>query len=85
MVHYDFKEDKASQLSQWPSLRFSNWVGMIRWKEGYDGKANPLVRLLNPVSWIFLIVVFFIVAFLEGFPSSWKGMREFIRDETVWL
>lgn len=80
-----FEEDKRAQLAQTLGLRVINAIGMVNWKTNYYNDAIPMIRLLHPVTWVWLIVIIIIATFLDGFPRTIKSAREFIREETVWL
>jgi hypothetical protein len=80
-----FEQNKAARLKKHPMLRVLNAIGVISWSEGKYKTAEEKLRLVHPVTWLWVGIGFFVFIFMEGVP---QGIREFVRackEETcIW-
>jgi hypothetical protein len=81
----NFASDKAAKLKRLPLLRFYNALGMFAWEETVYKDAEQKLRLLHPLSWIFIVATFFVGAFMEGFPEIVKELKQSFKHDTVWF
>jgi hypothetical protein len=84
MTH-TFASDKAAKLKRMPLLRVMNAVGMVAWKEAAYNDAEQKARLLHPLTWLFIVVSFFVHAFMQGVPSTVEDLKGTIKNNTVWF
>jgi nicotinamide riboside transporter PnuC len=76
---------KAEKLKRMPLLRVLNALGLFAWKETAYDYAEQKLRLLHPLSWIFIVVTFFVGGFVEGFPGVAKELKQSFKHDTVWF
>jgi hypothetical protein len=79
-----FAEDKADKLKRLAGLRIANALGVIAWREDRYGCAQQLLRLLHPLSWIYLMLVIQYSVVAYGVIEVSKELKNLWRDETVW-
>lgn len=79
-----FNEDKAKKLNRKPVLWVFNAIGMVAWREEY-GLAEQKLRLLHPLSWVWLAIVCVYGIFSQGIPETVKDIRYNLKHETVWI
>jgi hypothetical protein len=84
MTH-TFASDKAAKLKRLPLLRVMNAIGMVAWKEAAYNDAEQKMRLLHPLTWLFIVVSFFVHAFMQGVPSTVEDLRDTIKNDAVWF
>lgn len=78
-----FVKNKTAKLKRMVGLRIFNLLGMVAWRND-SGDANQLLRLLHPLTWVWIGVAFFTAMILQGVPSSMKDLVYCIKNETVW-
>ena len=76
---------KAEKLKRMPLLRVLNALGLFAWKETKQDYAEQKLRLLHPLSWLYIIAVFFVGGLMEGFPGIVKEVKQAFKDDTVWF
>ena len=76
---------KAAKLKRMPLLRVMNALGMFAWKETEQDYAEQEIRLLHPLTWIFLVAAFFVGVFMQGVPATVEDLRDSIKNDTVWF
>ena len=77
----DFQESKQGKLNRLPLLRAMHYIGMIRWREDKYGEAIQHLRLLHPLSWIYILPMTIVSVLMQGVPET---IRELKQLETVW-
>lgn len=80
-----FASDKAAKLKRMPLLRVVNALGMIAWRESVYNDAEQNIRLVHPLTWVFLVAAFFVVVFMQGVPETVEDLRDTIKNDTVWF
>ena len=68
-----------------PLLRVMNTIGMCTWKETEYNYAEQNLRLLHPITWLFIVVAFFVGAFMQGVPDTIKDLKNVIKEDMVWF
>ena len=76
---------KAEKLKRMPMLRVLNALGLFAWKETAYDYAEQKLRLLHPLSWLYIVAVFFVGGFVEGFPGVVKDLKQSFKHDTVWF
>jgi nicotinamide riboside transporter PnuC len=76
---------KAAKLKRMPMLRVLNALGLFAWKETAYDYAEQKLRLLHPLSWIFIVVTVFVGVLMEGVPGIVKELKQSFKDDTVWF
>lgn len=79
-----FEESKNHKLRQLPVLKILNILGMIAWVEEY-GEANQRLRLLHPLSWVWLFAMIVCGIFMYGFIAVKGEIKNVFQEETVWF
>lgn len=79
-----FEESKADTLNRLPVLRFMNVIGMIAWREDRYGGAKQWLRMLHPLSWVWLIVMVLFASVMHGVVEVWEEVKTLWRDKCVW-
>jgi hypothetical protein len=83
-VNMNFEQDKADKLKRQRGLRVMNALGMIAWHEDGYSDAQQKIRLLHPLSWLWLFGVVLGAFILYGLVEVAKEAKALIRDETAW-
>lgn len=80
-----FAEYKAEKLKRLPALRLMNILGMVAWREcEYDG-AKQHIRLLHPLTWLWVIAAFLVGTVIQGIPDTLSDVNYSLKHETVWF
>lgn len=72
---------KQNKLNRLPLLRLMHYMGMIAWREDKYGESQQHLRLLNPLSWIYALLITIVSIYVQGVPET---IREWKEEETVW-
>jgi hypothetical protein len=80
-----FASDKAAKLKRLPLLRVMNALGMVAWRESVYNDAEQETRLLHPLTWILIVVAFFVGVFMQGVPATVEDLAASLKDDTVWF
>lgn len=79
-----FEEDKRGKLARLKVLRFMNAIGMIAWREDRYGCAQQCLRMLHPLSWVWLFVYVCFAVVMHGAIEVFKELKRTWKEETVW-
>lgn len=79
-----FEEDKADKLQRLVMLRIINALGLIAWHEDRYGCADQRLRLLHPLSWVWMLLRILVALVLVGVPETVREVKHAIREDTVW-
>jgi hypothetical protein len=80
-----FHQTKKDKMDRMPLLRVFNLLGIISWVEDRWGEADQKIRLVHPLSWIWIIVVFLYGVVASGVPSAIEDIKTCLKEETVWF
>lgn len=80
-VSMDFQKSKQGKLKVLPWLRIMHYIGMIGWRADKYGEAIQHLRLLHPLSWIYILLITITSVLMQGVPET---IRELKQLETVW-
>ena len=78
-----FEEDRADKLNRMRGLRILNVLGMIAWREDRYGCAEQKLRMLHPLSWLWVSVMLLVGVVLHG-AIAICGEAKNLRNEMVW-
>ena len=81
---YISKADKAAKLKRSILLRFMNMIGMISWHKDRYEQSVQKIRLLHPVSWVWIALVLLFGILAYGFLETKREIKSLFRDETVY-
>ena len=81
----NFASDKAAKLKRMPLLRVMNALGMVAWRESVYNDAEQETRLLHPLTWILIVVAFFVGVFMQGFAATVEDLKQSFEHDTVWF
>jgi hypothetical protein len=79
-----FQQDKADKLNRLIALRIMNTLGMIRWVEDSYGGAQQKIRMLHPLSWVWVIASVIIAIILHGIIEVAEELKSVWRNDCVW-
>lgn len=80
-----FKEAKARKLKRMIVLRIFNALGMVAWREDGCGDAVQHLRIIHPLTWVWVVVMTLVGIFAQGIPETYRDMRDIWRRELVWF
>lgn len=78
-----FEQDRADKLKRLVGLRIINALGMVAWREDSPGYAEQKIRMLHPLSWIWVITVILAGVVMYGVVEIWREAKN-LRKEMVW-
>lgn len=80
-----FEETKRRKLHRMLGLRIMNALGMVAWRADEYGEAKQHLRLLHPLTgiWVLLTVVY--GTFAQGVPATIEDIRYSLKHDTVWI
>ena len=78
-----FKAEKARKLKRLPGLRVMNALGMVAWRETEYSYAQQYVRLLHPLSWVWIVLATLSAVITYGVPKTVSEMKSVLKSETV--
>jgi hypothetical protein len=80
-----YAETKQSKLKRKPVLRIMNAIGMVAWRDDRYGEAKQHLRLIHPVTWIWLIVMILVGIVIQGIPETYKDIKYSLTHDTLWF
>lgn len=81
MVDKEIKQEKLKRLTL---LRIMNCLGMVSWRsDGYDA-AKQKLRLVHPLTWLWIVLASIYAVFYEGVPQAIDDISYLLKNETVW-
>jgi hypothetical protein len=80
-----FELAKADKLKRMPMLRIMNAIGMIAWRGDEYGCATQKLRLVHPLTWIWILAMFVYGIVMQGVPETVSDIRDSLKKDTVWL
>lgn len=78
-----FEQDKANKLERLHFLRFLNMLGAIAWREDKYGGAEQLLRLLHPVTVIYLLITVLVAAIMYGVIEVSRELKRTFKEDCV--
>lgn len=79
-----FEQSKAEKLKRILPLRIFNALGMIAWGEDRYGDAYQKLRMLHPLSWLWLVIMLLLSVVMHGVIEVWGEMKYVWRNDCVW-
>lgn len=79
-----FEESKADTLNRLFWLRIMNAIGMIAWRDDRYGGAEQRLRMLHPLSWVWMVLAILIGIVLHGIIEVWAEIKNTLRRDCVW-
>jgi len=80
----EFEKTKKDTLQRLFVLRIMNALGMIAWRDDRYGGAEQRLRMLHPLSWLWLIVGVLFAVVIHIAVEVAKGVKTTWRDDCVW-
>jgi hypothetical protein len=68
-----------------PALRIMNAAGMVAWRTNTDGEPEQRLRLIHPLSWIWIAALTIYSTLAQGIPDTIKELKQVWQKETVWF
>lgn len=78
-----FEQDKQRKLKRQLGLRFMNAIGMVAWSPSKYGGATQYLRLLHPLTWVWVVVMFIYGVFVQGIPDTCSDILYCLKHEAV--
>ena len=79
-----FEQDKAAKLKRKRGLRIANALGMVAWREDRYNCAQQKLRMLHPLSWLWVFILTVVSIFGQGIPDTYRDLKRALVDECVW-
>ena len=80
-----FEETKQRKLKRMVGLRIMNALGMVAWRKDQNGEADQKLRLVHPLTWVYIVVMSAASLVMEGFPRTVRDVRSFLKNSAVWF
>lgn len=81
----NFEQDRAAKLKRMHGLRIMNSIGMIAWRGDEYECATQKLRLVHPLTWIWILAMFVYGIVMQGVPETVSDVRHSLKHDTVWL
>lgn len=81
----NFEQDRAAKLKRMRGLRIMNSIGMVAWRGDEYGCATQKLRLVHPLTWIWILAMFVYGIVMQGVPETVSDIRDSLKKDTVWL
>lgn len=75
---------KQEKLKRFPLLRIMNFLGMVSWSSDEYDTAKQKLRLVHPLTWLWVILMFIYGGFYKGVPRAIDEIRYSLKNETIW-
>lgn len=79
-----FETDKRRKLKRMLELRIMNALGMIAWRRDTYGEAQQKIRLLHPLSLVWIVLMFLFGFVMCGVPETIRALSNSLNNDTVW-
>jgi len=61
-----------------------NCLGMVSWSSDEYDAAKQKLRLVHPLTWLWIVLAFTYAVFYEGVPQAIDDISYSLENETVW-
>ena len=78
------KELKKQKLKRLPVLRIMNWLGMVAWSSDEYDEAKQNLRLIHPLTWLWVVIAFAYGVLYQGVPQTLHDISDSLKNETLW-
>lgn len=79
-----FEQSKDKKLKRLIGLRVMNAIGMIAWRNDSYGEAAQYLRLVHPVTWVWMLIMILYSVLAQGIPSTIADIAYTVQKESVW-
>lgn len=79
-----FEEDRDEKLKRILGLRIINALGMIAWREDQWGCAQQKLRMLHPLSWVWMFVLVLLAVVMHGVVEVAKEIKRLPEEMVLW-
>ena len=79
-----FEQSKDKKLKRLIGLRVMNAIGMIAWRNDSYGEAAQYLRLVHPVTWVWMLIMILYSVLAQGIPSTIADITYTVQKESVW-
>lgn len=80
-----YEETKQRKLKRLLGLRIANALGMIAWRDDGYGEAKQMLRLIHPLTWVWVCVMFVFGSVMQGVPETVSDIRYCLQHDCVWF
>lgn len=80
-----YEETKQRKLKRMLGLRIMNVLGMISWQDDGYGEAKQHLRLIHPLSWVWIVMATAYGIVAQGVPDTVRDMRYSLEHDCVWF
>ncbi len=78
-----FEEDKKDKLKRLKILRIMHMIGMVAWREDRYGGAAQKLRMVHPLSWVWLFVYLCVAIVMHGAIEVFREIKKDLKNDTV--
>ncbi len=79
-----FEQSKDKKLKRLLGLRVMNAIGMIAWRNDSYGEAAQYLRLVHPLSWVWILIMIIYSVLAQGIPATIGDIAYTVQKESVW-
>lgn len=80
-----YEETKQRKLKRMISLRIMNAIGMVAWLDDGNGEAKQHLRLIHPLTWVWIVAMGVFGVLAQGIPDTYADVKDIWRHELVWF
>ena len=80
----NFEQDKAERLKRKAGLRLFYYLGAVTFRKDKYDMASIKLRLLHPVTWIYIPVMVLYSILIQGIPATWDDIKYFWKSDSIW-
>jgi hypothetical protein len=80
-----FEETKRRKLKRMLGLRIMNMLGMIAWRDDGYGEAKQHLRLVHPLTWIWIVAMALYGILMQGIPETISDISDSLKYDCVWF
>jgi hypothetical protein len=80
-----FEEMKRRKLKRMLGLRIMNVLGMIAWRKCEYEIAQQKLRLIHPLTWVWIVAMFVYGLLAQGIPETLSDISHSLKYDCVWF
>ena len=80
-----YEETKQRKLKRTLGLRIMNALGMVAWQDDGYGEAKQQLRLIHPLTWLWVVVMTAYGIVAQGVPDTISDIHHSLKYDCVWF
>lgn len=80
-----YEETKQRKLKRLLGLRIANAIGMVAWRDDSYGEAKQMLRLIHPLTWVWIVIMVIYGTVSQGVPATVRDIRYSLQHDCVWF